>query len=136
MPSATPNTEVFAFSEPKIKGAEVSFAINLGVGAPLHILRATRPVWRNLYDYLRREFAPAATPSQPRPEVNHISRAERIARKERARADYEAGGITQRVAAERHGETCGAFTVWLCTTRKAERAAGKTPILKPGGRLL
>lgn len=125
MPSTLPSTEVFAFSEPKIKGGEIRVAMNLGPGV-LHVLHGTRAVWRNLFERLQAEFEAPAGERLPRAKLVELMRS--------ALAEWEAGGCTQREAAEKRGIQLNTFTMWLAAERKRARHAA--PVLKPGGRLL
>lgn len=144
MPAEHPSTEVYAFSEPKIKGAELRVAINLGAGV-LHVLHATRCVWRNLYDHLAREFGPA--PAQPVPPPLPRARRPRAPRLSpevqklytEAYIRKVATGCTYRAAADAFGIPVNAWNTW-CHKHRAELeqavAAGRQPIAKPSGRLL
>lgn len=132
-----PTTEIFAFSEPKIKGGEIRVAINCGAQV-LYVLQATRPVWRGLYDHLHREFAGVASaPAAPAVlggRAGRIIAPARLAAYRQVIAEYQTGRHASWTAACRAvGVNECSFSNWY-HRHKHELPAG--PVLKPGGRIL
>lgn len=145
--TALPTTEVFAFSAPKSKAGEIAIAVNVGAGA-LHVLHATRSVWRNLYDRLAAEFAPAPasivpTTTGPRQIVKRLQGEDRYRVFSAVLIRIEREEISQRAACEAAGVSLGAFSMWLKEYRRTGyrppadlRPAGRVPVTKPNGKLL
>lgn len=150
MPAATPTSEVFAFSAPKIKGGQIDFAINLGAGS-LHVLRGTSPVWRALGAHLLTVFpdlAPAAqaarVPGEVRTGYVRARRDGRVLKPEiralyvRAWSDWKTGAARSLAAACRtHALPYFSVQRWCvdnADTLPAEAAA--LPVLKPSGKIL
>jgi hypothetical protein len=137
-----PTTEIFAFSAPQIKAGEMRVAVNVGAGS-LCVLRASRTVWRNLFDHLSREFVPAIDPATIAP-AGASSTAKRH-RRPRLNGDqrwavYSAilarvdkTGIARKTACEEANVNYRAFSTWL---HEYKTSGYKVPVLKPGGRLL
>jgi hypothetical protein len=133
-----PTTEVFAFSAPKSKAGEISIALNVGVGA-LHVLHASRAVWRGLHEHLAFEFSePSAAPafkSGSRRIVRRLYGAQRDAVFTAVLTRVQREEITQIAACRQAGVSWGAFHQWITQRRAAARLAAG-PVLKPGGRIL
>lgn len=126
-----PTTEIFAFSQPKIKGGQIHVAVNLGAGT-LHVLEATSTVWGNLHRHLHAIFGPrpAESAPSPAPAKRYLRGAERDRVYGSVLALVQEHGCSQPEACRRVGVAYTAFHSWLVQKRARE------PIAKPNGRLL
>ena len=145
MTPTTPTTEVFAFSAPKIKGAELSIALSLGAGSQ-HVLRGTLSIWRGLASHLLTQFPeisdarrPGYVPSR---RDGRILKPEVRAAYVRAWADWKDGRVPSlAAAARRDGLDYFALQRWCKTNAdtlqsEAEALAAKPLFLKPSGKIL
>jgi hypothetical protein len=150
LPDMLPTTEIFAFSAPKNKAGELDVAVRIA-GGVLHVLRASRSVWRGLAEHLGREFpSSVAAPSPSSSPAAQPARRLRGAERQRVflavLTKMQREEITQRAACDAAGVSHNAFHSWLGQYRRAgyrpptiaETVAevGRAPITKPGGRIL
>jgi hypothetical protein len=133
MPTPLPRNQVFAYLPPQVNRDALEFGFRVEAGVAY--FRSTRAL---ALDFARAIVAACGVtlPTPGRAGVGGPRIApEKLARMEAARADWQAGRLTQREAAQKHGLHISAFGQWLNRKRRAEMA-GTKPLLKPGGRLL
>lgn len=142
MPSATPSTEVFAFSTPVVKtGTEIDIAVRVPGG--LHVLRGSRSVWAGLFHHLRSLFEPqraaampaTKSPTRGRAHGNRLSN-ERAALYIAAHREYhDDPAATRKAIAAKY---CLGMHTWenWCRNHRDELEADRAPITKPNGRIL
>ena len=117
--SALPSTEVFAFSEPKFKAGEISFALRLSTGG-LHVLVGKRSVWQNLHRYLSTVFGGEVSPAPIKAASirKDLRRRPRLSAEQRARYvaafhEWRVSDRTQKQIAQEYGISFGAWAKWL-----------------------